>query len=170
MALPETSQMKTLRVAFGICFVLAASGVAATHNIPEDNPVATIKTPAGWKAENYDKGIEFTSDDGEVYIAVEATDAKGVERSMEEAMEYLKSKGVTVDAKTVKQNEGKLAGKDAVMISWDGDDEEGPAKIQLMVVSITNDKGVLFLYWASPEGEKKHQKEISGIAESLKKA
>jgi hypothetical protein len=162
--------MKTLTIAFALLIALVPAVFGATHRIPEDNAVATINTPAGWKANNYDKGVELISDDGEVYIAVEATDAKGVERSMDEAMQYLKSKGVTVDAKTVKQSEGKLAGKDAVMISWDGDDEEGPAKVQLMVVSVTNDIGVLFLYWASPEGEKKHQKEISGIAESLKKA
>lgn len=162
--------MKTLRVAFAICLAMAASTLAVTHKIPEDNAVATINAPTTWKANNYDKGIELTSDDGEVYIAIEATDAKGVETSMEEAMQYLKSKGVTVDAKSVKQSEGKLAGKDAVMISWDGEDEEGPAKIQLMVVSVTNENGVLFLYWASPEGEKNHQKEIAGIAESLKKA
>lgn len=162
--------MKTLRVAFAVCVALVASGFATTYKIPEDNPVSTINAPAGWKANNYDKGIELTSDDGEVYIAIEATDTKGVERSMDEAMDYLKRKGVTVDAKTVKQNEGKLAGKEAVTIAWDGEDEEGPAKIQLMVVSVTNETGVLFLYWASPEGEKKHQKEISAIAESLKKA
>ena len=162
--------MRTLIGAFAVCFALAASSLATTYKVPEDNTVATINAPAGWKANNYDKGLELTSDDGEVYIAIEATDAKGVERSMDEAMEYLKSKGVTVDAKTVKQNEGKLSGKDAVMISWDGEDEDGPAKVQLMVVSVTNEKGVLFLYWASPEGEKKHQKEISAIAESLKKA
>lgn len=162
--------MKTLRVACVLCAAAAASSLGAIHKIPEDNPVATINAPAGWKANNYDKGIELTSDDGEVYIAIEATDAKSVESSMGEAMEYLKSKGVTVDAKTVKQNERKLSGKEAVTISWDGEDEEGPAKVELMVVSVTNEKGVLFLYWASPEGEKKHEKEIAGIAESLKKA
>ena len=162
--------MKTLRRAFAVCFALVASSLATTYKVPEDNTVATINAPAEWKANNYDKGIELTSDDGEVYIAIEATDAKGVEHSMDEAMEYLKNKGVTVDAKTVKQNEGKLSGRDAVMISWDGEDEDGPARVQLMVVSVTNEKGVLFLYWASPEGEKKHQKEISAIAESLKKA
>lgn len=162
--------MKTLSVAFVICLASAAWSLGAAYKIPEDDAVATINAPAGWKANNYDKGIELTSDDGEVYIAIEATDAKGVEKSMDEAMEYLKSKGVTVDPKTVKQSEGKLAGKDAVMISWDGEDEEGPAKVQLMVVSVTNEKGVLFLYWASPDGEKNHQKEITRIAESLKKA
>lgn len=162
--------MKRLWIVLAACIATADVCGAATHRIPEDNAVATVNTPVGWKANSYDKGVELTSDDGEVYIAIEATDAKGVEKSMDEAMQYLKSKGVTVDAQTVKQSEGKLAGKDSVMISWDGEDEEGPAKIQLMVVSVTNENGVLFLYWASPDGEKKHQKDIARIAESLKKA
>ena len=95
--------MKPLRAAFVVCFALVASSLATTYKVPEDDTVATINAPAGWKANNYDKGIELTSDDGEVYIAIEATDAKGVERSMDEAMAYLKNKGVTVDAIALNQ-------------------------------------------------------------------
>jgi hypothetical protein len=167
---PQFPLMKNLMLALAVCLALVSPAFAATHKVPEENPVATVNAPAGWKTENYDKGVELTSDDGEVYIAVEETDAKGVEKSMDEAMDYLKKKGVTVDGKSVKQSEGKINGNDSVMVSWDGQDEEGPAKIQLMIVSVTADKGVLFLYWASPEGEKKHQSDISAIAQSVKKA
>lgn len=162
--------MKKLVFAITLSLGLAGSVFAAAHKVPEENPVATVDAPTGWKAESYDKGVELTSDDGEVYIAVEETSAKGVEKSMDEAMDYLKKKGVTVDPKSAKQSEGKVGGKDAVIIGWDGKDEEGPAKIQLMIVSVTNDRGVLFLYWASPEGEKKHQSEITAISASVKKA
>jgi hypothetical protein len=162
--------MKTVIIATAACLALAVSAFADRHKIPEENTVATVNAPAGWKAESYDQGVELTSDDGEVYIAVEATDAKSVSKSMDEAMDYLKKKGVTVDNSTMKQGEGKIGGNDAVTLSWDGKDEEGPAKIQLMIVSVSSEKGVLVLYWASPEGEKKHQSDISAIAASVKKA
>jgi opacity protein-like surface antigen len=162
--------MKNVVLGFSLLLALASSAFAATHNVPDENPVATVTAPDGWKAEDHDKGVELTSDDGEVYIAVEATGAKGVEKSMDEAMTYLKKKGVTVDEKSMKQSESKVGGKDAVLVSWNGKDEEGEAHIQLMIVSVSDDKGVLLLYWASPEGEKKHQDDITAIAQSLKKA
>lgn len=162
--------MKNVIFGFSLLLALSSSVGAARHNVPEENPVVTVTAPDGWNFEDYDKGVELTSDDGEVYIAVESTDAKGVEKSIDEAMAYLRKKGVTVDEKSMKQRESKVGGKDALLVSWDGKDEEGEAHVQLTIVSVSGDKGVLFLYWASPEGEKKHHDEISAIAQSLKKA
>lgn len=162
--------MKIFFLATFLSIALVAPAFAATHKVPEDNPVATVNAPDGWKAEGYDEGVELTSDDGEVYIAVEATDSKGVEKSMDDALAFLKKKGVSVDEKSVKTKEEKLGENSTVSVSWDGKDEEGAAHIQLMIMSVTKEKGVVFIYWASPEGEKKHQSDISAIAASVKKA
>jgi hypothetical protein len=40
-----------------------------------------------------DKRVESQSKDDEVYFAVEATDAKGLDKTIEEAVEYLKEQG-----------------------------------------------------------------------------
>lgn len=148
----------------------AFSAVAGTHKLPEEETIATITIPDSWKTDEIDDGIEATSEDGEVYLAIETTDADNVKEAMEEAFQYLKSKGVTVNADSAKQEEGKLGEMDVVDISWDGKDEEGAAKISLTVVSVTKSDGLLLIYWASPEGEKKHQEALTAIAKSIKKA
>ena len=153
-----------------VALALALPSFAGVRKVPKDNPVATVTAPDSWKAEDYDEGVELTSDDGEVYIAVEATETKAVSKSMEEAVAFLNKKGVTVDDKTVKTQEGKIGANDSVSISWDGKDEDGPARVELMVLDLGGGKGVLLIYWASPDGEKKHQKDISAIAGSVKKA
>ena len=157
----------TMTLLLALCFSAVSFGAA--HKFPADNPVASVEPPTGWKTEDYENGVELTSDDGEVYIAIEQTDAKNVEKSMDAAMKYLKTKGVSVDPDSIKKEETKISDHDAVVISWNGNDEEGPAKVQLMIVSLTDEQGALFIYWASPEGEQNHQKEVTAISQSLKK-
>ncbi len=153
-------------LALVIALACRASVWADTHKVPEENTVATVEAPDSWKAEDDERGIELGSDDGEVYIAVQVIDAKG-EKAMEEAARYLKKKGVTLDDKPARIDDSQ---KDRVLVSWDGKDEEGPAKIQLMVLNVNPEKAVLFICWASPDGEKKHEEEIAAIARSVKKS
>lgn len=149
---------------------LAVSSFAETHKVPEEKPVATVSIPDDWKTNAFDDGVEATSEDGEVYLAIEKANAKGVSDSMDEALKYLKDKGVKVDTETMKQSEGKLAGMDVVDIDFKGKDDDGDANISLMIISVSSDKGLLLTYWASPEGEKKHQSELNEITQSIARA
>ena len=151
-----------------VALSLAAFG--GTHKVPKEDPVATITIPDEWKTEEIEDGIEATSNDGEVYLAIEETDSDSIKESMEEAMSYLKSKGVTVTESSMKQEEGKLGEMDVVDISWTGKDEDGPAKISLTIVAVTKTKGLLLIYWASPQGEQKNKEALGEIAKSIKKA
>ena len=162
--------MHQLALAAAVLCTLTLSGIAGSHKVPEEDPIATVTIPDSWKTDDIEDGIEVTSDDGEVYLAIEATDGDSVKEGMDEAIKYLKSKGVTVNSDSVKQEEGKLGDMDVVDVSWDGKDEEGAAKISLTVISVTKTEGLLLIYWASPEGEKKHMEALSAIAKSIKKA
>ncbi|MGI8480970.1 MAG: hypothetical protein ACR2MF_02710, partial [Chthoniobacterales bacterium] len=133
--------MRNLTLVAFFSLAVIAPAFAATHKIPDDNPLATVTAPDGWKALTYDQGVELTSDDGEVYIAIEVTEAKSVDKSIDAALAFLKKKGVTVDEKTAKTKENKVGENDAVSISWEGKDEEGVSHIQLIVMSVTKDKG-----------------------------
>ncbi|HEX8373158.1 MAG TPA: hypothetical protein VF585_10290 [Chthoniobacterales bacterium] len=152
------------------CAVLLQPIVAADFNIPEEDSIAKITIPDDWKSEEFDGGVESNSEDGSVYLAVEATESTTAAAAMEEAFAYLKKKGVTVDEKSAKQEELKLNGFDVVDISWDGKDEDGPCKVSVAVIAITEDKGLLLTYWTTPEGEKENLKEIQSITNSIKKA
>jgi hypothetical protein len=158
--------MKTLLLSLATAAALILPAPAETYNLPEENPLAIITVPDVWDTDQTEEGIEATSKDGEAYFYVETTDANNVE----EGMKYLAKNGVTVDAETVKQQEGKFNGMDVVDVSWDGTDKDGDAKVSLTVVAITKDKGVLLVYWASPEGEKANAAALKKIAQSIKKA
>ena len=91
-----------------------------------------------------------------------------MDKAIEEAVKYLQGQGVTVDDKTLKQSEGKINGMDGVDITWKGKDKEGDAIISLTILAAKKEKMLLITYWASPEGTKKHDKELGAILQSIK--
>ena len=160
--------MKTLSLAFLLALALVTPSFAKTFKIPDEGSFASITIPDDWDSKEIDKGVESQSADDEVYFAVEATDAKGMDKSIEEAVEFLKKQGVTIDEKTMKQSEGKVNGMDGVDITWNGKAKEGDAIISLTIIAAKKDKALLITYWASPEGTQKHAKELGAILNSVK--
>jgi len=122
--------------------------------MPDEKPFASISIPDEWKPEAYDNGVEATSDDGGIYLAVESVTGKSLDESIDEAMKFLKKQGVTVDDKTAQTKETKLKDMDVVYTKWDGKDEDGACHVTLSIVAIAKGKGLLVIYWASPEAEK----------------
>lgn len=157
----------TLAVLFATALVTPA--FAKTFKLPDENSVASITIPDAWKSKEIDKGVEAQSADSEVYFAVEATDAKGMEKTVEEAVEYLKGQGVTVDSSTMKQTEGTVNGMKGWDITWNGKDKEGNAIISLTILAVSDKDALIITYWASPEGTKKYDKELGEILNSVKK-
>jgi hypothetical protein len=162
--------MKKLSLALLLALALLTPSYGKTFKLPTEESIASITIPDDWKSKEIDDGVESQSADGEVYFYVEATDAKGLEKCIEEAVKYLQGQGVTVDEKSMKQSEGKLNGMNVIELDWKGKDKEGDAEISLSVVEVTKDKALLLVYWASPEGTKKHIKTLGEIASSVKAA
>jgi hypothetical protein len=160
--------MKKLSLALLFALALLTPAFAKTFKIPGEESFASITIPDDWNSKEIDKGVESQSADNEVYFAVEATDAKGMDKSIEEAVKYLQEQGVTVDEKSMKQSEGKVNGMEGVDITWNGKDKEGDAIISLTILAAKKDKALLITYWASPEGTKKHSKELGAILNSVK--
>jgi hypothetical protein len=163
-----TQTMKKLPLAVLVALALLTPAFAKTFKVPDEGSFASITIPDDWKSKEIDKGVESQSADSEVYFAVEATDSKGMDKSIEEAVKFLQEQGVTVDEKTMKQSEGKINGMDGVDVTWNGKDKEGDAIISLTILAVNKDKALLITYWASPEGTKKHAKEIGAILNSVK--
>ena len=162
--------MKTkLLLAALVATALITPAFGKTYKIPDEMPIASITVPDSWKSTEIDKGIEAQSADGEVYFAVEATSAKGLEKTIEEAVEYLKGEGVTVEESSMKQTEGTVNGMKGWDITWSGKDKEGAAVISLTVLAVSDDAGLMITYWGSPAGTKKFDKELGEILNSIKK-
>jgi hypothetical protein len=160
--------MKKISFALLVALALLTPAIAKTFKVPDEGSFASITIPDDWKSKEIDNGVESQSADDEVYFAVEATDAKGMDKAIEEAVNYLKEQGVTVDEKTMKQSEGKINGMDGVDVTWNGKDKEGDAIISLTILAAKKEKVLLITYWASPEGTKKHDKELGAILQSIK--
>jgi hypothetical protein len=160
--------MKKLSLALLLALALLTPSYGKTFKIPEEKSFVSITIPDDWKSKEIDTGVESQSADDEVYFAVETTDAKGMDKSIEEAVKYLQEQGVTIDEKSMKQSEGKINGMDGVDVTWSGKDKEGDAIISLTILAAKKDKVVLITYWASPDGTKKHSKELEAILNSIK--
>ena len=161
--------MKTFMLAVMLTAVLAVPALAETFRIPASDPIVTIEVPEDWTATQIDKGIELSSDDDEVYLAIEGTPMKGLVELTTDAVKFLNRAGVTVDKSTEKSSEGTVNGFKMNDIGWAGQDKDGDVLIHLMILTITPTKGVLFTYWASPEGDKEHDPAIRKIIRSIKK-
>ncbi len=146
----------------------AAPAFGETIKLPDDSPYASITIPESWKPEKYDDGVECVSPDKGVYIAVEGIDGDNVKGSVEEAIKYLKKKGVTVKAESQTTKDFKIGDLDAGEIMWDGKDEDGDCIVSLTFVQISPKKGLMAIYWASPESEKKYQSALGKIVRSIK--
>lgn len=151
---------------FGL--ILCSSAWADEYVLPANSPVASVTFPDAWKSSIYEKGVESISGDNQVYFAVEATDSSQIENSITEALQYLQTKGVNVDESSLQKDSTDIGGKETATFDWDGKDKHGACKVGLAVMRVKGDKGLLFIYYATPEGSKAHLQDLSGILASVK--
>lgn len=149
-------------------FLLPGLVSAKTFSIPDPNPVAVITMPDDWDSTEIDKGVESTSDDETVYVSVEVTELEDAAKSIAEAVTWLKGKGVVVDQATQEKKPFSINGMEGVQVQWTGKDEDGPTQVSLTLLQVTETKGLVLTYWASPEGEKENLKDLGSIINSLK--
>jgi hypothetical protein len=161
--------IRLARAVFAVSLLLLPGLASAkTYSIPDPNPVAVITMPDDWDSTEIAKGVESTSEDETVYVAVEVTELKDAAQAIGEAVVWLKSKGVVVDQATQEKKPFSINGLEGVQVLWTGKDEDGPTQVSLTLVQVTETKGLILTYWASPEGEKENLKDLSSIINSLK--
>jgi hypothetical protein len=142
--------------------------LAKTFPIPDDNPVATVSIPDAWEPKTYEGGVEATSADGAIYVAVESVAAADVKSATEEGVKYFVKQGVTLDADSLKTREIKIGGLDAFDLAFTGKDKNGPANISLTLVATNaKDKFLLIYYWGTSAGEKANLGDLKAIADSV---
>jgi hypothetical protein len=159
------------RLATALTLLLALSPAAAfgkTFPIPDDDPIATISMPDKWEPSPYDGGIEATSPDGKVYMAVEEVKADDVGSATEEGVKWYAKQGVQITDNSLKTKDIKVNGLPAFDMTMSGKDKDGPTEIGMTLIG-TNTKGrfLLFYYWGSAEAQQANMADIKAITESL---
>ncbi len=142
--------------------------LAKSYTIPDPNPVAVVTMPDDWEVTVIPKGIEADSEDEEIYVAVEVTQMSDVATTVAESIKWLQSKSVVIDASTQQQSPVTINGIPGFMIKWSGTDEDGPTNVSLTILVLSETKGLLLTYWATPSGEKDNLVALKGIIDSLK--
>lgn len=153
----------------GLLAFLPASAMAKTYKITPKNPVAEITIPDDWDTSTIENGIESTSDDEEIYFAVEMTSWKNLEKNVEEWAEWLVSKKVEIDPKSQKTEAFEVNGLKGVELHWKGKDEDGPTEVSLAIFQITENRALLVTFWGSEDGQKENADDLLKIMKSLKK-
>lgn len=153
-----------------LCAALMGSAFSATHKVPRDEPIATIRIPEKWQTKEYEERVETTSPDGTLSFLVVRPEANKIAEAMGEVMRYIRGKGgITVNPETRKKEQGKLSGMEVTSISWLGKDGKGDIKIKFSSLSFADRKSLLVAYWGSPDAEKKHQADLNRMLQSIKK-
>ena len=117
--------MKSFLFAAAATFCLMTAAQAAEMPFPSDEPVAVVDWPDGWKSQETDTGVDASSPDDSIYLAIDVSDTKDAGTTVTDALKYFASKGVTVDPATEQRTETKLNGADYATITWGGKDADG---------------------------------------------
>ena len=161
--------MKILSALYLLALVFAPTyAFSATYPIPAENPVATVSIPEKWESSPYDGGIESTSPDGAIYVALEMVAAKDVKTATEEGVEWFAKQGVEIDPGSLKTKETKINGLDAFDMQFTGKDKDGAAEISLTLVATNAEGKFLMLYfWGSDAGERANASDLKAIGASI---
>lgn len=163
--------MKKLIAAAALAAMMfPAASFAKTLAFPSDNPVARITIPDSWGPEETDTGIEATSDDNAIYLAIDVADASEAGKAVDEAIKFLDKNGVKVDESSQKQSEDTVNGMKMMNFDWSGKDKDGDVSIGLSVLAPSADKILLITYWGTKGEQEKHGKDLIAIISSLKPA
>ena len=153
-----------------LCLFLAGPAFGTTHKVPPEEPIATIQIPDKWQTKEIGEVVEATSPDGTIFLVAVPGESNKINESIGEVMRYLRSRGaLVVDAKTLKQEHGKLNGMELRNVSWDAKDAKGPIMVRFAIVTLAEKEPLIVAYFASPEAEKKHKAALDKILKSVKK-
>jgi hypothetical protein len=151
--------------------LLVASAFAATHKVPNDEPIATVEIPDKWQTAQRGEAIEASSPDGALHFLVTPVEQKKIAEAMGEAMRYIRNTGEIVVRPDTRKNEtGTINGIDVQHVTWQGNAKSGDVKMQFTVFSLTKDKPLLAVYWGSPAAEKKYEADLKKMLESIRQA
>ena len=155
-----------------VCLIIIMlSGIlpskAKELKLPAEKPVATIDIPEAWNPTPIQKGYQTQTADQEVYLSVETTATPSeMTAIIDQTDAMLRSHKVVLDKARMKDNKFTLNGLPAEELLYNGHDEDGPTLVSITFVTVRK-AAVVFTYWTSVDGNKKHQTELGKILNSL---
>ena len=160
--------MKNIVISIGVLGAFLSPAFAKDYKIPKENAIFSITFPEKWTVSHEDESIDAVTEDESIQLYAQTDDADTIDKSVDEAIDYLTEAGVKIDEKSQKDNEGKVNGIEIKGVNWSGTDEDGPCRVSLSFMNVGADEVITLLYWGSEAAEKKHAKELESILGSMK--
>src|ERR1700681_3002842 len=73
-----------------IFFTLAVLVTAGTVSVPQGDPIATVRLPPEWKADEHSEFVEAVAPDGATHLILLGVEGKKVAESVGEALRYIR--------------------------------------------------------------------------------
>ncbi|WP_439573456.1 hypothetical protein [Phreatobacter sp.] len=148
-------------------FLMPVAASAATYQLGSP-PFAEITLPDAWSPKVSERGVEATTDDDEIYVAVRPAGVASTEDAVKQTLSYLIEQGVKIDASTQRQQEGQIRGMPVVTLAYSGKDEDDEdIEISVSVIVVNPSATIVLTYWGSKEGERTYGAELAAILQSL---
>jgi hypothetical protein len=150
-------------------FILAAVTGANAKNfaIPDENPVATLSLPNGWKPTDIEHGVEAKSPDGDIYFSAESSSPKGFDSLMDDNVQWMKDNKIRPDTPKPAEKDITYNGMQGHVLSWNAHDEDGATILDFIILAPTSKRLLLLTVWASEQERTHHIDELNGIMASL---
>jgi len=151
-------------------FIALAGFVAAkTFSIPQGDPIATVSLPANWKTDEHAEFIEAVAPDQATHILVLGVEGRKVGESVGEAFRYIRG----TDPMFVKPDQMKkeivtVKGAKVQRLSWDATRKDQPIVVCCYVITVSEGKQLLVMFWGSAEAQQKYQRELKDVFETLR--
>lgn len=156
-----------LAAAFVLLVMAVAPAAAATYELGAP-PVAQVALPDAWSPTVTERGVEATSADDEIYVAVQLAAIERAEDAVKQALAYLVGQGVQINVATQRDQAAQINGMDAVSLAYSGKDEDGEdVEVSVSVFIVNPSAAVILTYWGSKAGETTYAAELRGILQSL---
>lgn len=141
---------------------------ARTYRVPEDEPVARISVPDGWKTAQREEYLDSTIPHGAGHLLVLPVEGQKPAETMLDAMRYIRRHGtVKVDARSEKRETLKVGATSLRTFSWDATEKNQAIRIRCHLFSDLKGKRLLVTWWGPVEGAKKYQRELDQVLESV---
>lgn len=161
-----------LRVLAAAAAILLSSAAARAETLlfPSDKPVASITFPHTWEASENESGVEGFSPDEAISFYVDVATEKTSDKVIDDSIEFLKTNGVTIDNKSLRESTTTVNGMEMSVFGWDGQDAEGASSIVLALLQPSPGKLLMITYWGTQGEEKKYEDDVDSIVNSIKPA
>ncbi len=156
----------TLAAAFLALSLATIAADAKNFAIPPKNPAMTMNIPDNWKVEEIEYGFSAVSPGRDVFFSVEYVTANKVDALMKNNEKWMKEQKI----KMVKPEkiELPLNGIPSTVFSFDTTDENGPTKLEFIMMPGGDNRLVMFTLWGSETERKKHGAAIDAMMSSIK--